>query len=181
IVDGYVYNASKEPKILMTGKWTESMSYQPCDEEGKPLSGTEPKEMWRVPDVPLKDKYQFTYLSHKVNSLDTAPRQMLASDSRLRPDRYALEKGELSKVSKEKNILEVKQRKERKSRETNGDTFTPKWFDLTNEVVTTPYGETPIYKYNYKYNEHRAKVNSLIEVVQPIEFNPWQYGQEKMA
>ncbi|XP_026428910.1 oxysterol-binding protein-related protein 3C-like [Papaver somniferum] len=130
------------------------MSYQPCDEEGKPLSGTEPKEMWRVPDVPLKDKYQFTYFSHK---------------------------GELSKVNKEKNSLEARQIKERKSREANGDTFTPKWFDLTNEVVTTPYGETPIYKYNYKYNEHGAKVNSLIEVVQPIEFNPWQYGQEKMA
>ncbi|KAF5953755.1 hypothetical protein HYC85_006611 [Camellia sinensis] len=30
-VDGYIYNAAEEPKILMTGKWNESMSYQPCD------------------------------------------------------------------------------------------------------------------------------------------------------
>lgn len=44
-VDGYVYNASEEPKILMTGKWNEAMSYQPCDNEGEPLPGTELKEV----------------------------------------------------------------------------------------------------------------------------------------
>lgn len=44
-MDGYVYNAAEEPKILMTGKWNESMSYQPCDMEGEPLSGTELKEV----------------------------------------------------------------------------------------------------------------------------------------
>ncbi|KAM5583589.1 hypothetical protein ABKV19_003467 [Rosa sericea] len=43
-VDGYVYNAAEEPKILMTGKWNESMNYQPCDMEGEPLPGTELKE-----------------------------------------------------------------------------------------------------------------------------------------
>lgn len=44
-MDGYVYNAAEEPKILMTGKWNESMSYQPCDLEGEPLPGTEMKEV----------------------------------------------------------------------------------------------------------------------------------------
>lgn len=44
-VDGYVYNAAEEPKILMTGKWNESMSYQPCDMEGEPLPGTDLKEV----------------------------------------------------------------------------------------------------------------------------------------
>ncbi|KAI3862727.1 hypothetical protein MKX03_002019 [Papaver bracteatum] len=143
-VDGCVYNAAKEPKILMSGKWTKSMSYQSCDKEGKP----------KVPDIPVKDKYNFTYFAHKVNSFDTAPRRMLASDSRLRPDRYALEKGDLSKVSHEKNSLEVRQRKERIKREANGDKFTPKWFDLTKQV----------------YDEHRETVISTGEVdVQPTE------------
>ncbi|KAI8025977.1 Oxysterol-binding protein-related protein 3A [Camellia lanceoleosa] len=36
-VDGYVYNAAEEPKLLMNGKWNQSMSYQPCDMEGEPL------------------------------------------------------------------------------------------------------------------------------------------------
>lgn len=44
-VDGYVYNAAEEPKMLMTGKWNESMNYQPCDMEGEPLPGTELKEV----------------------------------------------------------------------------------------------------------------------------------------
>ena len=44
-IDGYVYNATEEPKMLMTGKWNESMSYQPCDSEGEPLPGTELKEV----------------------------------------------------------------------------------------------------------------------------------------
>ena len=29
----------------MTGKWNESMSYQPCDLDGEPLPGTELKEV----------------------------------------------------------------------------------------------------------------------------------------
>lgn len=44
-VDGYVYSADEEPKIMMTGKWNEKISYQPCDTEGEPLPGTELKEV----------------------------------------------------------------------------------------------------------------------------------------
>ncbi|CAG7910499.1 unnamed protein product [Brassica rapa] len=44
-VDGYVYSADEEPKIMMTGKWNEKISYQPCDAEGEPLPGTELKEV----------------------------------------------------------------------------------------------------------------------------------------
>lgn len=145
-MDGYVYDAAEQPKILMTGKWNESMSYQPCDSEGEPLPGTELKEVslvilsffgclypllakfysvkssdwetlffslikliwnvlqvWRVADAPEDDKYQYTYFTHKLNSFDTAPKKLLPSDSRLRPDRYALEKGDLSKAGSEKS------------------------------------------------------------------------------
>lgn len=44
-VDGYVFDAAEDPKLLMTGKWNKSMSYQPCDIEGEPLPGTELKEV----------------------------------------------------------------------------------------------------------------------------------------
>ncbi|KAG6418002.1 hypothetical protein SASPL_120200 [Salvia splendens] len=64
-VDGYVYNADEEP-----GKWSESMSYQPCDLEGEPLPGTELKEVWHVADVPPDDKFQFTHFAHKINSFN---------------------------------------------------------------------------------------------------------------
>lgn len=182
-VDGYVYNASKEPKILMTGKWTKSLSYQPCDKEGKPLAETELKEVWKVADLPEKDKFQFTYFTHKLNSLDTAPRKMLASDSRLRSDRCALEKGDLSKVSREKSSIEARQRNEQKRREANADKFLPKWFDLSDEVKATPWGDVRAYKYNGKYDEHRAAIDTSTDKdvdIQPTEFNPWQYSDTKI-
>ena len=40
-----MYSAAEEPKVLMTGKWNESLSYQLCDMEGEPLPGTELKEV----------------------------------------------------------------------------------------------------------------------------------------
>ena len=182
-VDGYVYNAADEPKVLMTGKWNQSMSYQPCDLEGEPLPGTQMKEVWRVADVPKNDKYDYTYFAHKINSFDTAPKKLLASDSRLRPDRFALEKGDMSKSGSEKSSLEERQRAEKRTREAKGEQFTPRWFDFTGEVSTTPWGDLEVYNFNGKYNEYSRSVKnegSIQEVdIQSMEFNPWQYG--KMA
>ncbi|OWM66782.1 hypothetical protein CDL15_Pgr010435 [Punica granatum] len=179
-VDGYVYNAAEEPKILMTGKWNESMSYQPCDMEGEPLPGTELKEVWHVAPVPENDKFQYTYFAHKLNSLETAPKKLLASDSRLRPDRYALEKGDISKAGAEKSSLEERQRAEKRNREAQGHNFAPRWFDLTDEVTPTPWGDLEVYQYNGKYSEHRAAVDSSDSIdetdVRSVDFNPWQYG-----
>ncbi|KAM7527765.1 hypothetical protein LguiB_031175 [Lonicera macranthoides] len=178
-VDGYVYTATEEPKILMTGKWNESMHYQPCDIEGEPLPGTELEEVWRLADVPENDKFQYTHFAHKINSFDTAPRKLLASDSRLRPDRFALEKGDLSKAGAEKSSLEERQRAEKRNREAQGHQFTPKWFDLTDEIAPTPWGDLEVYHYNGKYTQHRASLDSsdVIDSSDPTstEFNPWQY------
>ncbi|KAK4551782.1 hypothetical protein RGQ29_032259 [Quercus rubra] len=178
-VDGYVYNAAEEPKILMTGKWNESMSYQPCDSEGEPLPCTELKEAWRVAKAPENDRFQYTHFAHKLNSFDTAPKKLLESDSRLRPDRSALESGDLSQAGFEKSRLEERQRAEKRSRESKGHQFTPKWFDPTSEVTPTPWGDLEIYCYNGKYTEHRAAIDSSDGVketdVSSKEFNPWQY------
>ena len=60
-------------------------------------------QVWHVADVPKNDKFQYTHFAHKINSFDTAPSKLLASDSRLRPDRYSLEQGDLSKAGCEKH------------------------------------------------------------------------------
>ncbi|XP_071718554.1 oxysterol-binding protein-related protein 3C-like [Rutidosis leptorrhynchoides] len=178
-VDGYVYNSAEEPKILMTGKWNTSLSYQPCDSDGEPLPGTDLKEVWKVAETPANDKFQYTHFAHKVNSFDTAPTNLLASDSRLRSDRYALEQGDISKAGSEKSILEEKQRAEKRTREAKGQKFTPRWFDLTEEVCVTPWGDLEIYEYNGNYSKHREAVgneNTNNADITKIEFNPWQYG-----
>ncbi|EXC30973.1 hypothetical protein L484_021273 [Morus notabilis] len=184
-VDGYVYNSNEEPKMLMTGKWNEYMSYQPCDLEGEPLPGAELKEVWRIAKVPENDKFQYTYFAHKLNSLDTAPKKLLASDSRLRPDRYALEQGDLSKAGLEKSSLEERQRAEKRNREAKGHQFTPRWFDQTNDISPTPWGDLEVYSYNGKYTEHRAAVDSSnsdeVTDIRSTEFNPWQYENQAAA
>ncbi|KAK4392251.1 Oxysterol-binding protein-related protein 3B [Sesamum angolense] len=164
-VDGYVYNAQEEPKYLMTGKWNEFMSYQPCDAEGEPKPGSELKE--------------YTHFAHKINSFDTAPKKLLPSDSRLRPDRLALEHADLSKAGLEKTRLEERQRAEKRTREAKGDEFKPKWFDLTNEIASTPWGELEVYRYNGEYGHHREAVDNSDSIQETetnsIEFNPWKY------
>jgi hypothetical protein len=183
-VDGYIYNAAEEPKILITGKWNESLKCQPCDLEGEPIPGAELKEVWHVADVPKNDKFQYTYFAHKINSFDTAPKKLLASDSRLRPDRFALEHGDLSKAGSEKSSLEERQRAEKKEREAKGHQFAPRWFDLTEEVTPTPWGELEVYQYNGKYAEHRAAIDNSESIdvadVRSTEFNPWQFGNLSM-
>ncbi|GLJ44372.1 hypothetical protein SUGI_0930080 [Cryptomeria japonica] len=179
-VDGYVYDSQEEPKLLITGKWSKSLSYQPCDTEGEPLTGTDLKEVWKVADFPKNDKYQHTHFAHKIKSFDTAPKKLLASDSRLRPDRYALEIGDLTKAGAEKNNLEERQRTEKKCREAKSEQFTPKWFTRTGEVSATPWGDLEVYEYNGKYSDHRASIDSSniddVEDPKSIQFNPWQYG-----
>lgn len=182
-VDGYVYNKDEEPKLLMTGKLNGSMSYQPCDLEGEPLPGTELKEVWKVAETPPNDKFQYTYFAHKLNSFETAPKQLLASDSRLRPDRSALEMGDLSKAGIEKTRMEERQRAEKRQRETSNQEFTPKWFRLTGDITSTPWGDMEIYEYNGKYTEHRAQIDASSSEAdidsKSLEFNPWQFKESE--
>lgn len=75
--------------------------------------------------------------------------------------------------------LEERQRAEKRERESKNQNFTPKWFDLTDEVTPTPWGDLEVYSYNGRYMEHRAAADSSdssneIDVTS-IEFNPWQY------
>ncbi|KAI3871386.1 hypothetical protein MKW98_024555 [Papaver atlanticum] len=176
-VDGYVYNAAKEPQIHMTGKWNRSMSYQPCDIKGEPLAGTELKEVWSVGDTPKTETLPYTYFGDKINSFDTAPEKLLSSDSRLRPDRYAYETGDLSKAGSEKSRLEERQKAEKKRRKASGVKYSPKWFDRTEEVVATQWGDLEVYQFNGKYTERRELLNNSncgASNGRETEFHPWQ-------
>ncbi|CAA0842856.1 Scarecrow-like protein 9 [Striga hermonthica] len=55
--------------------------------------------------------------------------------------------------------LEERQRAEKRTRETNCDEFKPKWFDLTSELASTPWGDLEIYNFNGKYAQHCASVD----------------------
>ena len=59
-------------------------------------------QVWKCAALPKGDKFQYTCFAHEINSFKTAPQGLLASDSRLRPDRYALEMGDMSKAGTDK-------------------------------------------------------------------------------
>lgn len=65
-------------------------------------------------------------------------------------------------------------------REAKNDKYTPRWFNLTEEISPTPWGDLEIYEYNGKYSEHRAQIESSTSLTDAdpttIEFNPWQYS-----
>eukprot|EP00475_Leptophrys_vorax_P039165 TRINITY_DN7022_c0_g1_i1.p1 TRINITY_DN7022_c0_g1~~TRINITY_DN7022_c0_g1_i1.p1 ORF type:complete len:456 (+),score=66.76 TRINITY_DN7022_c0_g1_i1:85-1368(+) len=175
-VDGYVYDPSEEPKMLITGKWNEFLSCQPCDVEGEPLPGSTLTEVWRANPLPANDKFQYTNFAHKLNSFESAPPNLLPSDSRLRPDRLNLEKGDMNKAAYEKVKLEERQRAERREREKRKEGYTSKWFRPTGEEAITPWGELEIYEYNGAYNERKdSKESAKVEEVASQEFDPWQF------
>ena len=76
--------------------------------------------------------------------------------------------------------LEERQRAEKRNREDKGHHFTPRWFDITSEISPTPWGDLEVCRYNGKYSEYRASVDSSDTIeeadVSSTEFNPWQYG-----
>ena len=102
-VDGYVYNQAEEPQMLVTGKWNKSLSCQPCNADGDPIPGTKLEEVWHVAEQPKGDKFQYSKFAHHINSFESAPPGLLPSDSRLRPDRAALEHGDMHKSAVEKS------------------------------------------------------------------------------
>jgi hypothetical protein len=80
--------------------------------------------------------------------------------------------------------LEERQRAEKRNREAKNHKFTPRWFDLTEEVTPTPWGELEVYQYNGKYTEHRAAIDSSDIIEEPDsrpEFNPWQFDNLEAA
>jgi hypothetical protein len=77
--------------------------------------------------------------------------------------------------------LEEQQRAEKRTREAKGEQFTPRWFNLTDVVSPTPWGDLEIYEYNGKYTEHRAAIDGSDVTdetnVTSVKFSPWQYGR----
>jgi len=100
-------------------------------------------------------KYLVDWTEHtlEVVALPENMRPILPpTDSRVRPDRLALEKGDAKTAASEKNTLEEKQREERKRREKSGIEWTPKWFKLSVDSDGQDF-----YEYVGGYWEERTK------------------------
>mmetsp|Transcript_42534 Transcript_42534/g.51663 ORF Transcript_42534/g.51663 Transcript_42534/m.51663 type:complete len:456 (+) Transcript_42534:189-1556(+) len=190
-LEGTIYNDDGEAQHAMVGKWCPggSVGLTKCDSEGRPVKDADVSELWKGNSIINDDAYGFSKYTHWLNSMESAPRGgagLLPSDSRLRPDRVGLEKGDNGAAQSAKHELEEKQRSEKKIRETrDAGKWSPRWFD-----VAEPAGDADLYEdvkefeaplegcwdWNGKYDELRKTLTD--GSAKPEEFNPWQYPDE---
>lgn len=78
--------------------------------------------------------YGFTRFAMELNELDPETAKCIpCTDTRLRPDQRALEKGEVEQAEDLKQMLEQNQRDRRKRYETEGIVHIPRWFRLVEK------------------------------------------------
>jgi hypothetical protein len=109
--------------LSLVGTWTNSLNVV----EGGKLVG----EIWHAGDLVdnAPQRYGLTTFAAGLNEITEIERGKLpVTDSRLRPDQRAAEKGDLDGAEALKTKLEENQRMRRKEVEGRGDVHTPRWF-----------------------------------------------------
>jgi hypothetical protein len=163
---GSIKNGEDEEIFKIHGKWNDKiygtkLSDYNSDETEDIFELDKPKMLWEcemdyVKEKPYK-KYKFTTATMK--SIEIVPELIgiiAPSDSRYRPDRIALEKGDTKTATAEKNKLEEEQRAKRKYRDHHGIEYSPRYFEI-KEINGLEY-----WSYNYKYDEEREERLALI-------------------
>ena len=138
-VNGTVFanEGSKDQCGTFVGTWSDKINCK--------IGGTE-SLLWQCNPLPEKHDWQyfFTQFAMNLNNITKEMEKHLPrSDSRLRPDLRALEKGEWDFAAEEKHRLEEKQRAARKTRADNGTDFEPKYF----KKVMDPDSKEEYYAY----------------------------------
>ncbi|GAA6016301.1 hypothetical protein JCM11491_006808 [Sporobolomyces phaffii] len=136
-IQGKVVDPNGKTVHELVGKWDESVD--------RKIGKDNFERLWEIKDFPSNPRryYGFSYFALGLN--ETTPLDSLhaPTDSRLRPDQLALERGDIEEAEKIKKQVEEKQREKRKT----GQSATPKWF--------TERGDTWVY--GGKYFETREK------------------------
>lgn len=178
---GYVEDADGKKHMKLTGKWNEYCDMQPCDPTtGEPVPDVLPRRLWICTEKPKGDYYSFTSYAHKLSQCDGLKRPPLPSDSRRRPDRAHLYKGDSGKAGSDKHRLEEMQRAEKREREKKGGEWTARWFEQVKDAELLPgelsVDKVPFWKWNGKYDLTEERPGSLHkEDIDGKGFCPWQY------
>jgi len=115
----------------------------------------------------LGDKWNLTEHTCKIIQLTDDMRESLPpTDSRLRPDRIALENGENNKAENEKNKLEEEQLALRKQQEDEGTEYKPTYFKKAEGSHEWAFTGTYWKEREERLEKNKSKKKS--EVVQKI-------------
>ena len=202
-VNGFVKDKDGKEKLKMYGHWNKDLKCSKVKEDEK----REEKKLWEVEESEIKvaheHPYGFNSFAVKSIGLETTPAdgKMLKSDSRLRPDRRALEKADNSTASTQKTALEERQRAERRERRAlECGPWKPRFFLEMGENAECTADEAEIVEHVFEYNKNsyeeiREKEEACTNVgtannegeensaKHPLdaEFHPWQFEKYEHA
>ena len=124
---GDVFNKEGVSILKINGKWNDYLNAT------KNESNSESIQLWKKPVNP-PHKWNWNKFNEELCAMDKEYQAILPpTDSRLRGDRLALEKGNVDLAGKEKHRLEEEQRAKRKERETKGESYKPKYFESQSD------------------------------------------------
>lgn len=158
---GQVIDSNGKVCFELHGKWTRSVTMTYLLDNGSQPRGTQ-ITAWSRPERNQFGKFKLTEFVPRLNEFmnDTHERLLPPTDSRLRPDRRFLEKGDSNMAGVWKNRLEEKQRADRKLRDKHQvENWTPKWFQLLPEQGTNG-GQ--MWQYVGGYWEEREKKQEVM-------------------
>ena len=141
--------SKNEPIYKLQGHWNKRISVVGVQDG-------EAEVVYQKNKYPEKESYMYgmTHFSLQLNYLPDHLKPLLPhTDTRFRQDQRCLENGDLIMAAKEKDRLEIKQRRARKQKEAQGQAHTPAYF----EEVLNPADNQTYFKYNYKYFEEDRK------------------------
>lgn len=178
-VSGHIYDEEGKKVLALSGAWNSHLDMVKCDEEGDPLPDAKTVRLWECKEKPQGDKYGFTYFARMLNNgKGLAP---LPSDSRRRPDRAALEWGDVGTAGAEKYNLEETQRAERKERDRRKEIWAPRWFRPGKDTTVYPaeysLEECPMWEFTGDYLKLPRNPVKPEEDSAGKDYSPWVYPE----
>eukprot|EP01115_Flamella_aegyptia_P000433 TRINITY_DN106242_c0_g1_i1.p1 TRINITY_DN106242_c0_g1~~TRINITY_DN106242_c0_g1_i1.p1 ORF type:complete len:444 (-),score=89.16 TRINITY_DN106242_c0_g1_i1:39-1370(-) len=150
-----IFDNNGKLRLKINGKWNDSL-YAIKVENG---SESEPILLWKKANNP-PHKWNWPKFNDDLCYMDSHYEKILPeTDSRLRGDRRALEKGDVDAAGKEKHRLEEEQRAKRKQRETNNVTYEPAYFKKESDEK---WGHIWTYKGDY-WGERENRIKATQE------------------
>jgi len=148
-ISGEIKDKNGVVRLKLNGKWNDSVNAIKIKNgvEGNPIV------LWKKPAKPILNKWLWPKFTEDLSTWDKDYEAILPpTDSRLRADRWALQRDDLDLAGKEKHRLEEEQRTKRKERELSGAVYEPKYYKKVQDPVS---GER--WEYAGKYWEEREE------------------------
>ncbi|WFD18346.1 Oxysterol-binding protein 3 [Malassezia caprae] len=136
-IEGTIYDRNNDAMGTVKGKWDEQVA--------RVMGKDHLQVLWEVDPLPPNPAryYGFTRFAISLNEITDDIKDILPpTDTRLRPDQRALEKGDADQAEELKLSLENEQRERRKQLEESGQDYQPQWFHPGSDGVDWVYGSS---------------------------------------